>query len=132
MAVSLDSSCASNSPPVPFPFAFLIEGGPVDNPGTLTLEGCASPAPGSQGIFMTLTGAIAPGTYPLGPSGLEYTDVSGATADKDLGGTLVISEFDPPGGLVVGELHAKVADATQGFPIDAKFAVCRLKDEDVP
>jgi hypothetical protein len=129
MPVSLTSSCTGDTPPVSFPFALLVVGGVSNNPGTLTLEGCASPAAGSQGIVLTLPGANAPGTYALGSGSLTYTDTNGVTYSTVLGGTLVISDFQPPGGVVVGTFQTKVAD-TEGQPLEAKFAVCRLPDVD--
>ena len=130
--VSLTSSCFKQNPPVPYPFAYLTEGGPPGNPGTLTLEGCASPGDGPPGIQLTVPGAIMSGTYPLGNASLRYVDANGVLYTELLGGTLLITDFQPPGGQIVGTFQTKAVDATQGVPLEAKFAVCRLSDENVP
>ena len=117
----LDSSCTSQSPPLPVPFGQEFSGGPATNPGALTIEGCQSSAANSPGIFFSAPAAFAPGTYMVSDAKLVTAQVV-----IDLSGALTVDAIGPVGGTISGSfVFAKGPLMAVG-----KFAVCRAHDLD--
>jgi hypothetical protein len=132
--VSLTSGCSGTGvQAVPFPYAQAFEGGPDTFHGSLTIEGCTTDAPQSQGIVIRLDGPFAPGMYVLGVGvgTAAYTDAAGDAT------TTIVSPFEVDisglgmaGGLVVGSFQGVVSQNGFDVVLDGKFAVCRVHDVD--
>ncbi len=99
--LQLDSSCTSQSPPLPVPFGQYLFGGVSSNPGSLTIEACQSSASNSLGIVLTAAGATSPGTYML--TGVEAL---GAMLPA-LSGTLQLIDVGPVGGTILRLVPAR-------------------------
>jgi hypothetical protein len=122
-AISLSSSCSSQSPQLPVPYGWEFNGGASGNPGTLNIEGCETSAPNSLGIVISAPGAFAPGTYMI--SGVE---ILGGTSPGTLTGTLTVITFGPVDGTISGYFEIGQGQNM----LEGKFDICRAPDIDAP
>ena len=138
----LTSVCASGWNPQmsPQPIGYLIEGGvvpPVDGGVSLggprlEIFGCASAAPGSEGVELLAYDVTAPGKFTVGLT--RYTDAGGLSwgmmSDPFV---LHVTKLGAVGDSIEGTVTATVTHGgNAAHTIAGSFHVCRAPDELVP
>jgi hypothetical protein len=118
----------------PTGFSF-VHGSPPPGGQELYIDGCAAGAPGSEGLHIGLSNAIAPGTYTDGS--VDYTDASAATWDAGdpFSFIVAITKLGAVGDSIDGTFTAtvtRVMSADAAHSLSGSFHVCRVKDEVLP
>jgi hypothetical protein len=109
---------------------YLLEGGATNIP-TLQLLGCASGAPGAQGIQIHVRNATGKGTY--SDASVSYTDGMGTTYTSMTGTTSVaIAALEPVGGVIVGQYKAIVVGGGSSKLLNGGIGLCHVPGELVP
>ncbi len=123
-----DNGSAETMTAVGYHFA----GGAFPGADELRIDGCSTTAQGSPGLRLRTSKAAANGTFTDGDA--SYTDASStpfSTAGDPY--SVVITKFDPPGGVIEGTFAATVTGPTDGKKtLTGTFHVCHVKDELVP
>jgi hypothetical protein len=124
----VDFASACNGSQDMEPSGHLFAGGPVGAPMGLTLSGCASMAPMSQGVSFTAFNAMMPGTYTSGTT--QYTDASGVTWGMNGDPfSMTVTKLDPVGGAIDGTFTVTVTHGgSAAHNLTGKFHVCHVMD----
>lgn len=107
---------------------YVFSGGPAPGVQALTLLGCVSAAPKSEGIVLSLSDAVAPGTFTKGS--VTWTDPGGIPWGVE-GDPLsaVVTALGPVGGAIDGHFTAMVTHGgNAAHNVEGTFHVCRVND----
>lgn len=107
---------------------YEFSGGPAPGVQALTLLGCVSAAPKSEGIFLSLSDATSPGTFTKGS--VTWTDPGGIPWGVE-GDPLsaVVTVLGPVGGVIEGHFTAMVTHGgNAAHNVEGTFHVCRVND----
>jgi hypothetical protein len=115
------------------PIGYFFRGGPPPGVNELILLGCASEAPGAEGIQLSTSDVSGPGTYANG--GAVYTDAMGMTSTGTSKYDVTITSLGQVGQAIEGTFD--VTTQTQGPAIlvhflGGSFHVCHVPDENAP
>jgi hypothetical protein len=107
---------------------YEFSGGPAPGVQALTLIGCVSAAAKSEGIFLSLSDALGPGTFTKGS--VTWTDPGGITWGVE-GDPLSaeVTALGQVGGVIEGHFTAMVTHGgNAAHNVEGTFHVCRVND----
>ena len=110
----------------------FVDGGPSLDGPRLEMFGCASAAPGSEGVELLAYDVTAPGNFTIGL--VRYTDAGGQSwgvmSDPFV---LDVTQLGVVGDFIEGTVTATVSQGGNAArAIEGSFHVCRAPDEIVP
>ncbi len=125
-----DGSWGANESTTALGYSF--SGGPAPGFQALDLVGCVSAAPKSEGVFLSLANAMAPGTFTQGS--VTWTDPSGqAWGVSGDSFSVVVTKVDGFGGSIDGHFDAMTTHGgNAAHDVSGTFHVCRVHDELAP
>src|SRR6185503_6039955 len=111
---------------------YSFSGGPFPGVQALEVAGCAGPGPKSQGIHLSASDAMNPGTYTKGTT--FYTDTNGI----DWGAAndpfkVTFTTIEAVGGVIEGTFSVIATHGgSAAHTVTGSFHVCRVQDELAP
>jgi hypothetical protein len=113
------------------PIGYLFEGGPYGL-AVLTINGCASGAPGAQGLLLLVPGATVPGSYYT--LNASYADGMGNDWSTTGGNSPVgVVAVGPVGTPISGNFTFPIAEpGGRQRSLHGSFSVCHVQDELAP
>lgn len=130
----LTADCANTWNPTmsTHPEGYVFSGGPSPGIENLVLVGCVSAAPMSEGIVLSASNAMSPGTYTKGAP--QYTDPGGVTWGVNGDSfKLTVDTFGAVGEPIAGGFFMVVTHGgNAAHTVKGNFHVCRVPDALAP